>query len=62
MTRGIVVCIVTGYGLDDCGVGVRAPVVKKFNFSISSRTALDRSEPPIHWMPRALSRGKEAGT
>jgi hypothetical protein len=48
--------IVTGYGLDDGGVGVRVQVVSRI-FSTSSRPALGPSQPPIQWVPGALSPG-----
>jgi hypothetical protein len=50
--------IATGYGLDDRGVGVRVPEsVKNFLFSTSSRLALGSTQPPIQWLPGALSPG-----
>jgi hypothetical protein len=49
--RDSVVGIVTGYGLDDRGT------VKNFLFSTSSRPALGLSQPPIQWVPEALSPG-----
>jgi hypothetical protein len=45
-----VVCIVTGCGLDDRGVEVRVLVG-------SSRPALGSIQPPIQWIPGALSPG-----
>jgi hypothetical protein len=48
--------IATGHGLDDRGVGVRVPVgINNFNFSISSKPALESTQPPIQWVPGALS-------
>jgi hypothetical protein len=44
--------IVTGYRLDDRGVGV--PVL------VGSRSALGSTQPPIQWVPGALSPGREA--
>jgi hypothetical protein len=49
-----VVGIATGYGLDDRGVGVRVPVGSRI-FSTSSRPALGPTQPPIQWVPGALS-------
>jgi hypothetical protein len=50
--------IATGYGLDDGGVGVPSPGrVKNFLFSTSSSPALGSTQPPIQWVPGALSRG-----
>jgi hypothetical protein len=50
MGRGSTVGIGTGYGLND-------PSVKNFHFSISSRPALGSTQPPIQWVPGALSPG-----
>jgi hypothetical protein len=50
-SRGSAVGIVTGYGLDDRGVGVLVPV-----FSISSRPAL-RPTQPMKWALEALPLG-----
>jgi hypothetical protein len=52
------VCIATGYGLDDRGVGSSNPGrVKNFVFSTSSRPALGPTQSPIQWVPGALSPG-----
>jgi hypothetical protein len=48
-----VVDIVTGYGLDERGDGVRVPVVSRI-FSMSSRSAPGPTQPPIQWVPEAL--------
>jgi hypothetical protein len=48
--------IATGYGLDDQGVGVRVPVGLRI-FSTSSRPAMRPTQPPIQWIPAALSPG-----
>jgi hypothetical protein len=55
--------IATDYELDDRGVGIpSASRVKNFLLSTSSRTALGSTQPPIHWVPVALSPGvKRAG-
>jgi hypothetical protein len=46
----------TCYGLDDTEVGVRVPGrVKNFLFFTSSRPALGSTQPPIQWIPGALS-------
>jgi hypothetical protein len=54
-----VIGIATGYGLDDReGVGVpSAGRVKNFLFSTSSRPTLGSTQPPIQWVPEALSPG-----
>jgi hypothetical protein len=58
MSRDSSVGIVTGYGLDDRGGGSLSPGrVNNFHFSISSRPALGSIQPPIKWVPGALSRG-----
>jgi hypothetical protein len=57
-SRDSSVGIATGYGLDDQGSGSPSPGrVKNFLFSISSRPALGSTQPPIKWVPGALSRG-----
>jgi hypothetical protein len=55
--------IATGYGLDDLGVWSLSPnKVKNFHCSIPSRWILGPTQPPIQWVPEALSpRGKVAG-
>jgi hypothetical protein len=52
-SRDGVVGIVTGYGLDDRGVGVRAPVGSRI-FSTSSRPVLGPTQSPIQWVAGAL--------
>jgi hypothetical protein len=54
--RDSVVGIASGYGLDDRGVGVRVPVESRIFFT-SSRPALGSTQPPIQWVPGALSPG-----
>jgi hypothetical protein len=53
--------IATGYGLDDRGVEVRVPVGSRI---LSSPFRPDRlcgpPQPPIQWIPGALSPGSEA--
>jgi hypothetical protein len=53
-TRDSAVDIANGYGLADRRVGVRVPVVARL-FSTSSRSVLGPTQPPIQWVPRALS-------
>jgi hypothetical protein len=56
-SRDSVVGIATGYG-PDWGVEGRSSSpgkVKNFLFSTSSRTALGLTQPPIQWVPGALS-------
>jgi hypothetical protein len=48
------------YGPKDRGVGVRVTVASRI-FSSSSRPALGPTQPPIQWIPGALSPGKAAG-
>jgi hypothetical protein len=57
--RGSSVGIATGYGLDDCGVGVRVPVGSRI-FSMSSRPALGFTQPPIQLVPGVKRPGREA--
>jgi hypothetical protein len=45
--------IATGYGLDDRGVGVRVAVGSR----IFSSPRLESTQPPIQWVPEALSPG-----
>jgi hypothetical protein len=48
--------IATDYGLDGRGVGVQVPVGGKiFLLSTSSRPVLGPTQPPIQWVPGALS-------
>jgi hypothetical protein len=50
--------IATGYDLDDHGGGSSGPgKVKNVHISISSRPSLGSTQPPIQWVPVALSRG-----
>jgi hypothetical protein len=63
-SRDSAVGIATGYGLDDRGVGIRVPMggSKNFYFSMSSTPALGPTQPPMQWVPGALSpRVKRAG-
>jgi hypothetical protein len=57
-SRDSVVGIATDYGLDDRGVGVRVPVGSRI---FSSPPRPDRlwgpTQPPIKWVPGALSPG-----
>jgi hypothetical protein len=54
-SRDSVVCIVTGYRLDDRGVRVRVPV-----FSAASRPAMGPTQHPIQWVPGVKGPGREA--
>jgi hypothetical protein len=57
-SRDSEVSIATSYGLDDRGVGVRIPVGWRiFSSPNSSRPALRSTQPPIQWVPGALSPG-----
>jgi hypothetical protein len=57
-SRNDVVGITTGYRLDDGGVGVRVPVRSRiFVFSTLPRPVLGPTQPPIQWVPGALSPG-----
>jgi hypothetical protein len=50
--------IALGYGLDDRGSRVRFPAgLGIFLFTTASRTALGPTQPPIQWIPGALSLG-----
>jgi hypothetical protein len=54
----ISVGVATGYGLDDQGeLEFEARQGKNLYFSILSRPALRSTQPPIKWVPGALSRG-----
>jgi hypothetical protein len=60
-TRTIIIdllLIYVDYGLDDRGSFVRLPVgTGNFLFTTASRTALGSTQPPIQWVPGALSLG-----
>jgi hypothetical protein len=61
-SRNSVVGIATSYRLDDRGIRVPSPGrVKNFLFSKSSRPALRSTQPPIPWVPGALSPGVAPG-
>jgi hypothetical protein len=62
--RGSAVGTANAYRMDNWGAaGLRAPVVKNFNFSISSRPALGSTKPPVYNKYRGLfPRDKEAVT
>jgi hypothetical protein len=56
--RDSVVGIATGYGLDKPrGRSLSPGRVKNFLFSMSFRPTLGSTQPPIHWVPGALSPG-----
>jgi hypothetical protein len=55
---GSAVGIVTDYGLDDRGVGVRVPVGSRILFfHVIKKQALGLMQPPIQWVPGAFSLG-----
>jgi hypothetical protein len=53
MSRGVAVGIATGYRLDDRGVGR----LRSYLYSTASRPTLGSIQPPIQWVPVALSLG-----
>jgi hypothetical protein len=56
--RDSVVGIATGYGLDYLGGRSSSPGrVKNFRISMSFRSPLESTRPPIQWARGALSRG-----
>jgi hypothetical protein len=55
-SRASVVGIAAGYGLDNGGVGVRVPVESRI-FSPPRRLDRRPTQPPIQWVPGALSPG-----
>jgi hypothetical protein len=58
MSRDSSVGIALGYGLKDRDSTVRFPAgLGIFPFTIASRTALGPTQPPIQWVPAALSLG-----
>jgi hypothetical protein len=57
-SRDSSVGIATGYGLEDQeGREFESRQGNNFYFPISSRPALGSTQPPIKWVPGALSRG-----
>jgi hypothetical protein len=57
-SRESVVGIIISYGLEDRGVGVRAPVLSRIFFSLHrSDRPWGSTQPPIQWVPGALSPG-----
>jgi hypothetical protein len=54
MSRGSAVGIATGHGLHNKGTGVRNPVGTRIS-SISFREILRPTQPPLQWVPEALS-------
>jgi hypothetical protein len=60
-SRGSIVGIATGYGLDDHGVGSSSPGrVNNFLYSKSTRPALGSTQLPIQWVPTVKLPGREA--
>jgi hypothetical protein len=58
LSRGNSVGIATGYVLNDQAAGVKCPGrVNNFHFSILSRPAVWPTQPPIQFVPEALSPG-----
>jgi hypothetical protein len=56
LSRDSAVGTAIGYGLDEGGVGVRVPVGSRIFFIPTlSRPALGPTQPPIQWVPGALS-------
>jgi hypothetical protein len=59
-SRDSSVGIALGYGLDDRGTRVRFPAgMEIFLFTTASRAALGPTQPPIQWVPWALSLGEK---
>jgi hypothetical protein len=56
LSRDSAVSIATGYGLEDREVGVRVPAESTL-FSTLSRLAQGPTQPPMEWVPGALSPG-----
>jgi hypothetical protein len=58
MLKWLLERICSGYGLDDGGFESRQGL-KIFLFTTASRPALETTQPPIQWVPGALSLGVE---
>jgi hypothetical protein len=58
VNRDSVAHIATGYGMDDRGVGVRVPVGSEFSVPCIIQTGSGPTQPPIQWVPGALSPGQ----
>jgi hypothetical protein len=58
-SRDSLVGIALGYRMDDRGSKVRFPGggLGIFLFTTESRSALEPTQPPIQWVPGAISRG-----
>jgi hypothetical protein len=48
---------VIGYGLDDKGVALRVPISSRISFLHVVQTGSGPNQPPIQWLPAALSPG-----
>jgi hypothetical protein len=59
ISRDSSVGIVTGYGLEDRGVGFRVPVGSRIFFT-SSRPAVGSIQPPVQLIPAVKRPGREA--
>jgi hypothetical protein len=60
-SRDSIVGIAIRYGLEDRGIGVRVPVVSRiFSSPRRPERALGSTQPPIQWVPGALSPGGRA--